>query len=213
MFKKFRKKISAITKGDLIFTFPNGEKLYLLKDDYLVRLPNEKYQMIQENQNYLAFLGLTKTNLIAMNKKLTELSEQLKIEVQVAKRGISNLQNIENISKSIEEISLFAPKQLGEFDRANELLITNTFDFYFFFEDEDPLIKNEQTLERKRFYLKEYPFFNGFFLQILKKNKKISQDTYSESIQFVLMSATLEEIKEQMKGELTQMNLTNNKKN
>ena len=58
MWNPFKKKINKY--ADHIFTFPNGKKLYQIKEDYFEKLPAKKLLWIQENSNYLAYLGVSK---------------------------------------------------------------------------------------------------------------------------------------------------------
>jgi len=186
MFSKLKQKVKTFKYGELIFTFPNGKRLYIIKDKALQNLSAKEYRILQENHNYLAYLGITKTNLTAMLK---------------------NLDSNSNDSLKVKEIVKVAERSYGEFDRATELMILNTFDMFFFFEDEDIFVKSDEILERKRYYLNEYPFFNNFFFQLVKKKFPNLTDTWNMSIQFALAVTTLNVIVKELAEEFRQNNL------
>lgn len=189
--------------GEQKFKFPDGKKLYLIKDNYLHKLSAKLYQDIQENHNYLSYLGVSKTNFVASHENIDKYSAELELELDIGNRTKFDYNKLKSINKKIRDAVIFNKKQYKEFDNANEILMLNVFDLYYFFEDENPFKKNAETLERKRYYLDKYPYFKGFFLQELKKNKNYCNDTWNELTQFVLSRATLMAIKE----ELTYSNL------
>lgn len=201
MFKKIKDKLFITRFGELVFTFPNGKKLYTIKDNSLHKIPAKNYNQLQENHNYLAFLGATKANIIANNKLIADYCS----------RGLKGENTYESINKLIGTRDIF----LTEYDSAIERLVLNTFDAFFFFENENPFETNEakraKTLELKRKYLNDYPYFNSFFFQLVKKRYKNLLDIWSESIDFALAQITLSQMIKEMKQEVTQLNLQTTK--
>ena len=203
MFNKIKNKIKALRYGDLIFTFPNGKKLYTIKDNSLFNLPAKVYTNLEENNNYIAFLGVSKTNIEASNKMIERLCDS----------GI----NGENNYDKIKEVLGIKNRLLSEYDRATQLLMESTFDAFFFFEDENPFEtdfdKRAEFLELKKYYLENYPYFKSFFFQLLKKRHKNLQDIWNESINFALAQVTFGQIIKELKLELTQTDTADNKQN
>jgi hypothetical protein len=77
--KYFKKDFTAKKYCDLFYTFPDGTKLYKIKDSYIEKLPAKKLLSIQENSNYIAFLGISKSMLEASQNKCERLSVECEI--------------------------------------------------------------------------------------------------------------------------------------
>jgi len=190
-FKKNYKK-----SGNLFFTFPDGAKLYRIKDSEAMKLPNKLLATIQENSNYLGFLGLTKANLNVSVKKLKEKLPEYKHT------------NSENTFNDIMKILDFIDISGKEYDRASKAIIVNLFDLYFYFEDENPFIKSEETLEKKQYYLDNYVYFQNFFFQQLKLHFKDYMITLEDSINYAILQTSMTEFISQLSQPPTNDNQT-----
>lgn len=173
-FKKNYKK-----SGDLFFTFPDGEKLYRIKDSEAIRLPNKLLQAIQENSNYISYLGLTKANLNVSVKKMKEKMPEYK--------HTHNEDTYQDIMKILDFIDVSG----REYDRASQAILVNLFDLYFYFENENPFEKTDETLEKKKYYLDNYVYFQNFFFQNLKQHFKDYMITLEDSISYAILQTSL----------------------
>jgi len=72
--------------------------------------------------------------------------------------------------------------------------MVSLFDMFFFFEDEDVLTWSEETMERKRYYLNEYPYFRNFFFQKLNDYTSLYRSTFQNSIHYALAQTAVQEI-------------------
>jgi len=68
------------------------------------------------------------------------------------------------------------------------------FDLFFFFEDEDIFEKTDETLELKRYYLNQYPYFRNFFFQKLNDYTDIYKVTFQNCIHFALAQTAIQEV-------------------
>lgn len=187
MFKWFKKK--ATRYGDHVFTFPDGRKLYQIKEDYFEKLPAAKLRTIQENSNYIAFLGISKSTLEAGHRMIKDKIYEIGLLSQ--KRDKTELnKTIEDAKKLIEGIDTTRK----EYDGMNEAIMVSTFDLFYFFEGEDIFSTNEETLELKRHYLNEYPYFRNFFFQKLNGHLSDFKITYQNCINFALAQTAIQEV-------------------
>jgi len=165
-------------KGELFFTFPDGKKLFRVKDSDLLKLPAKQFLNIQENSNYLGFLGVTKQNLQISVKNLDE---------RFAK--IEQSQNIEEINVIISEckkVTEFLKINTSEFDRASDAIALNLFDLFFYFQGENPIERSFESMELKKYYLDTYPYFKVFFFQEVQKYYKDFAPSLLNYIDFAL---------------------------
>lgn len=187
MFNWFKKK--ATRYGDHVFTFPDGRKLYQIKEDYFEKLPAAKLRTIQENSNYIAFLGISKSTLEAGHRMIKDKIYEIGLLSQ--KRDKTELnKTIEDAKKLIEGIDTTRK----EYDGMNEAIMVSTFDLFYFFEGEDIFRTNEETLELKRHYLNEYPYFRNFFFQKLNGHLSDFKITYQNCINFALAQTAIQEV-------------------
>ncbi len=187
MFNWFKKK--ATRYGDHVFTFPDGRKLYQIKEDYFEKLPAAKLRTIQENSNYIAFLGISKSTLEAGHRMIKDKIYEIGLLSQ--KRDKTELnKTIEDAKKLIEGIDTTRK----EYDGMNEAIMVSTFDLFYFFEGEDIFSTNEETLELKRHYLNEYPYFRNFFFQKLNGHLSDFKITYQNCINFALAQTAIQEV-------------------
>jgi tRNA 2-selenouridine synthase SelU len=187
MFNWFKKK--ATRYGDHVFTFPDGKKLYQIKEDYFEKLPAAKLRTIQENSNYIAFLGISKSTLEAGHRMIKDKIYEIGLLSQ--KRDKTELnKTIEDAKKLIEGIDTTRK----EYDGMNEAIMVSTFDLFYFFEGEDIFRTNEETLELKRHYLNEYPYFRNFFFQKLNGHLSDFKITYQNCINFALAQTAIQEV-------------------
>jgi tRNA 2-selenouridine synthase SelU len=187
MFNWFKKK--ATRYGDHVFTFPDGRKLYQIKEDYFEKLPAAKLRTIQENSNYIAFLGISKSTLEAGHRMIKDKIYEIGLLAQ--KRDKTELnKTIEDAKKLIEGIDTTRK----EYDGMNEAIMVSTFDLFYFFDGEDIFRTNEETLELKRHYLNKYPYFRNFFFQKLNGRLSDFKITYQNCINFALAQTAIQEV-------------------
>ena len=187
MFNWFKKKSTRY--GNHVFTFPDGKKLYQIKEDYFEKLPAAKLRTIQENSNYIAFLGISKSTLEAGHRMIKDKIYEIGLLSQ--KRDKTELnKTIEDAKKLIEGIDTTRK----EYDGMNEAIMVSTFDLFYFFEGEDIFSTNEETLELKRHYLNEYPYFRNFFFQKLNGHLSDFKITYQNCINFALAQTAIQEV-------------------
>lgn len=187
MLNIFKKKTCKY--GKHIFTFPNGKKLYQLKEDYFEKLPNSKLISIQENSNYIAHLGVSKTTLEAGHKMIKENAFEIK--------SLSRSRNKAELeAKCDDQIKLIEQIETTrkEYDNTNEAIMVSLFDLFFFFEGENIFEKTDETLELKRYYLNQYPYFRNFFFQKLNDYTDIYKVTFQNCIHFALAQTAIQEV-------------------
>lgn len=175
--------------GKYIFTFPNGKKLYQLKEDFFEKLPNSKLISIQENSNYIAHLGVSKTTLEAGHKMIKENAFEIK--------SLSRSRNKAELeAKCDDQIKLIEQIETTrkEYDNTNEAIMVSLFDLFFFFEGENIFEKTDETLELKRYYLNQYPYFRNFFFQKLNDYTDIYKVTFQNCIHFALAQTAIQEV-------------------
>lgn len=183
----FKKKTKP--QGKHIFTFPDGRKLMQINDEDLERLPSEKLRTIQENANYIAYLGISKHTLIEAHKMVKNTAYEAR--VLAGGRDKAATQNkIDDIIKVIEQMDITRTT----FDGINETILVSTFDLFFFFEDENPFTWSTESLERKRKYLNDYPFFRSFFFQKASEYMGDYSSILSNATRYALAQTQAQEI-------------------
>lgn len=155
---KLFNRIKQYQYGTLEFTFPDGKKLYRLKEEYIQKLPAEKILDIQANNNSLAFLGVAKDTLGAAVSKINNGVKEAKI---LYKKGMDVTGHLEEI----DTISTYIDINVKEHERIQEHIVVSILDMFFFFDGESYFEKSLQTMELKRHYLRTYPYFSSFFFQ------------------------------------------------
>jgi hypothetical protein len=197
MFKLFRKR-KANKYGKHIFTFPNGERLYQLKEDHFEKLPAKKLSYIQENSNYIAFLGISKSTLEVGHRMIKDHAYQI--------TALSEFKDKDKMkSKCMDLVKLVdqIDTTREEYDKANEAIMVSLFDLFFYFEDENIFVWNEETMERKRHFLNTYPYFKSFFFQKLNDYMLLYKVTFQNCINFALIQANVQETVNQVAKELS----------
>jgi hypothetical protein len=175
--------------GKHIFTFPDGKKVYQLDEQYFEKLPSKKLLSIQENSNYIAFLGVSKTTLEAGHKMIKDKAYEAKAIIK--DRDRTKLERIiDEQVKLIEQIETTRK----EYDGTNEAILVSLFDLFFYFDDEDMFTWSEESMERKRHYLNSYPYFRSFFFQRLNAYMTAYKITLQNCIHFALAQSTIQEI-------------------
>jgi len=190
MFFKRKKKNDI---GNLIFTFPDGKKLYQVKDEYLEKLPAEKLRTIQENANYIAYLGVSKHTLIEGQKMVKIAAYEARV-LAAGRDKANTIDKIDDIIKLQEQMEV--TRQM--YDGTNETILVSTFDLFFFFEDENPLTWSHETLERKRKYLNEYPLFRSFFFQKVNDYMGVYKNILQNVINYALIQTQIQEIAKEL---------------
>lgn len=173
--------------GMHIFTFPDGERLYQLREDYFERLPNAKLEYIQENANYIAYLGISKHTLYAAIDKIADLTEQIKSVVSLK-------QDPAKLIESQKKVLGYIRDNTANYDKTQEHIIVSLFDMFFFFEDENIFAWSEEALEKKRHYLNEYPYFRNFFLRRLESYQTTFRVTYESAIRLAIQQTAIQEV-------------------
>ena len=191
----FKKK--ADRYGTHIFTFPNGKKLFQIKEEYFEKLPAEKLRSIQENSNYIAFLGISKTTLEAGHSMIKRIANEISV-LSDNKSKAEREKKIQDLNRVIDQIDTTRK----EYDHTNEAIMVSLFDLFYYLEGETPFIWSEQNLEAKRYYLNEYPYFRSFFFQKLNDFTTGYKVTYQNCINLALAQSTIQEV-------VKDLNLTN----
>ena len=184
--KKFNKNLKY---GSLFFTFPNGEKLYLLNESEFESIQNTKLIHIQENANYIAHLGVSKSTLQNAVSRLKMI--QYEILALSEMKDKSKLR--EKIQESITSIS-FIDNTQREYDEISDIIMLSMFDLFFYFDGENPFIKSFEMLEKKKYMLAQYPQFRHFFFQKLNNYITASKITYQNAIHFALIQTQIQEV-------------------
>ena len=155
--KKFNKNLKH---GTLFFTFPNGEKLYLLNESEFESIKNTKLIHIHEYANYIAHLGVSKSTLQNAISKLKMI--QYEILALSEMKDKSKLR--EKIQESITSIA-FIDNTQREYDEISDIIMLSMFDLFFYFDGENPFVKSFEMLEKKKYMLAQYPQFRHFFFK------------------------------------------------
>lgn len=175
--------------GNHIFTFPDGARLYQLKEEYFETVQNHKLRIIQENSNYIAHLGVSKSTLEAGIENIKKMSHEASALNSMRKRE-DVTKKLDDLVKAIEFIDLTRK----EYDGTQETIMVSLFDLFFYFDGENPYIQDPITLEKKRYYLNEYPYFRNFFFQKLNDYSEACKVTFKNSILFASAQTAIQEI-------------------
>ena len=189
MIKKIRnyfRKRKAIKHGTMIFTFPDGERLYQLKEDYFEKLPNAKLEYIQENANYIAHLGISKYTLFSAVKKVRELQEEVKALIRLKQDPTKQIGQIDKILGYIDG-------NTRDYEKTQSQVVISLFDMFFFFEDEDIFTWSEEALEKKKWYLDNFPYFKNFFFRKLEDYQTAYKITFESAIRYAIQQAGIQE--------------------
>lgn len=187
IFNLFKKKI---IKKPPFFTFPDGKVLYQIDESDLHNANAKQYLFIQENINYLAYLGVTKHTINASIKKAQDELNEIKVLHK----------NKHNFSfDKLQTILDYLGKTRSEFDDYNEELLVNIFDLFFYFKGEDKYKRDAQTIELKRYYLNTYPKFRDFFFQNVKAKYPQLMTTYEPFIRYAISQVNLMQIIKELK--------------
>lgn len=179
--------------GNHIFTFPDGQKLYQLKEDHFEKLPNVKLEYIQENTNYIAHLGVSKQTLFAaVDKTETRLNE---MSVVMKMKGYKDSQiDLARLLGEALTVIKYIKSNTAENEKIQEHILVSMFDMFFFFEGENIFEWSEEALEKKRFYLNEYPYFRNFFFRKLENYSTAYKDTYDNVIRYAIIQTGIQSV-------------------
>lgn len=209
MFKYF-KRYKANKYGKHIFTFPDGERLYQLNEDYFDRLPARKLSYIQENSNYIAFLGVSKATLESGHRMIKDLSYQI-VALTEMKDKVKLKDKAFDLVKLIDKID--TTRQ--EYDGTNETIMVSLFDLFFYFEGEDlfnhDIDKHNEIMEKKRAYLNNYPYFKSFFFRKLNDYMSLYKVTFQNCINFALIQTQVQEVVKEVSKELNHTDTSQHK--
>lgn len=192
--------------GKLVFTFPDGRKVFQIKDDYVEQLPAKKLLFIQENSNYIAYLGVSKSTMEAAHSTIKQKAFELfgYVELDNKAKLQERCNDIVKVVEALDSTRL-------EYDNTNETIMLSLFDLFFFFDNETPLTYSEQSLEQKRYYLNEYPFFRNFFFQKLNDFTSAYKVILQNVINFALIQTRVAQEVAEISKELTSTNIEPNK--
>jgi len=175
--------------GTHIFTFPDKKKLYQLKEDHFEKLPNYKLEYIQENSNYIANLGVGKQTLLVANNKSISLNDQV--------NALIDLKKYDEAKKKLAEQKTtltYIGVNVEETEKTQEHILVTMFDMFFYFDDEPMFKFSEESLERKRYYLNEYPYFRNFFFRKLENYSTAYKDTYENVIRYAIIQTGIQSV-------------------
>lgn len=172
--------------GKHIFTFPDGQRLYQLKEDYFEKLPNAKLEYIQENANYIAHLGISKYTLFSAVDKVKSLQEEVKALIRLKQDPTKQIEQIDKILGFIDS-------NTKDYEEKQKHIVVSLFDMFFFFEDEDIFKWSEEALEKKRQYLDDYPYFRNFFFRKLEDYQTVYKVTFQSAIRYAIAQTGIQE--------------------
>jgi len=191
----FKRKFTAKKYCDFFYKFPDGTKIYKLKEDYFEKLPAKKLLSIQENSNYVAFLGISKSMLEASQEKIERLS--IEAEILTEKRS----KNAEILAKQKEVTEAIRAQKVTktEYDNTISTILLSVFEMFFYFENE-PLFASDVEFwtEKKRDYLNKYPSLRGFFFKSLESFTSDLKITYSNVINLAVAQTAIQELIKQL---------------
>lgn len=177
-------KYRANKYGELFFTFPDGEKVYKLKEDFHERLPREKLKFIEENTNFIAQVGVSANIIKVSMVKALELNREIKAH------NDSKLDASKKIDEQHTVLKFVVEGTEMHMEKTEDIMVT-MFDMFFFFEGENVFEQSEEDLEKKRHYLNEYPYYKGFFLRQLEMHSGIYRNTLNSVIQYAILQTSL----------------------
>ena len=191
----FKKNFTAKKYCNLFYTYPDGRKVYKLREDYFEKLPARKLLSIQENSNYIAFLGISKSMLEASQEKCERLSIECEMlaekkakhtEILVKQKELTGAIRAQRVSKS-------------EYDNAVSTVLLSIFEMFFYFEKEPLFAKDDEYwTELKREYLNKYPTLRGFFFKSLESYLSDLKITYNNAINLAVAQTSIQELIKQL---------------
>lgn len=203
MLKGLRHRRRAKKFGVHVFTFPDGARLYQLKEDYFERLPNAKLEYIQENANLLAYLGVSKYTFQAANHKALDKNHEAKALIRLKKYA-----EAEKVLDQQETAIKVMDNNVLEFEKTNHTILVSLFDMFFFFEDEDVFKWTEEALDRKSEYLSRYPYFQNFFFKRVADYQTVYNLTFANATRYAIKQTSLQEVLKDLKSTDISENVT-----
>jgi len=192
--KYFKKDFTAKKYCDLFYTFPDGTKLYKIKDSYIEKLPAKKLLSIQENSNYIAFLGISKSMLEASQNKCERLSVECEILTERKAKHTEILAKQKELTATIQAQKI----SKSEYDNTISTVMLSIFEMFFYFEDEPLFVNDEFWTEKKREYLNKYPTLRGFFFKSLKNYTTGLRFTWDNAINLAVAQTSIQEFIKQL---------------
>ena len=192
--KYFKKDFTAKKFCDLFYTFPDGTKIYKIKDSYIEKLPAKKLLSIQENSNYIAFLGISKSMLEASQDKCERLS--IECEILTEKKA----KHAEILAKQKELTSTIQAQKISksEYDNAISTVMLSIFEMFFYFEKEPLFVNDEFWTEKKRELLNKYPSLRGFFFKSLENHTTDLKVTWHNATNLAVAQTSIQELIKQL---------------
>lgn len=192
--KYFKKDFTAKKYCDLFYTFPDGTKIYKIKDSYIEKLPAKKLLSIQENSNYIAFLGISKSMLEASQDKCERLS--IECEILTEKKA----KHAEILAKQKELTSTIQAQKISksEYDNAISTVMLSIFEMFFYFEKEPLFVNDEFWTEKKRDLLNKYPSLRGFFFKSLESYTTDLKVTWHNATNLAVAQTSIQELIKQL---------------
>jgi len=192
--KYFKKDFTAKKYCDLFYTFPDGTKLYKIKDSYIEKLPAKKLLSIQENSNYIAFLGISKSMLEASQNKCERLSVECEILTEKKAKHTEILAKQKELTSTIQAQKI----SKSEYDNAISTVMLSIFEMFFYFEKEPLFVNDEFWTEKKREYLNKYPSLRVFFFKSLESYTSDLKITWDNAINLAVAQTTIQELIKQL---------------
>jgi len=192
--KYFKKDFTAKKYCDLFYTFPDGTKLYKIKDSYIEKLPAKKLLSIQENSNYIAFLGISKSMLEASQNKCERLSIECEILTERKAKHTEILAKQKELTSTIQAQKI----SKSEYDNAISTVMLSIFEMFFYFEKEPLFVNDEFWTEKKREYLNKYPSLRVFFFKSLESYTSDLKITWDNAINLAVAQTTIQELIKQL---------------
>ena len=192
--KYFKKDFTAKKYCDLFYTFHDGTKIYKIKDSYIEKLPAKKLLSIQENSNYIAFLGISKSMLEASQDKCERLS--IECEILTEKKA----KQAEILAKQKELTSTIQAQKISksEYDNAISTVMLSIFEMFFYFEKEPLFVNDEFWTEKKRELLNKYPSLRGFFFKSLESYTTDLKVTWHNATNLAVAQTSIQELIKQL---------------
>jgi len=192
--KYFKKDFTAKKYCDLFYTFPDGTKIYKIKDSYIEKLPAKKLLSIQENSNYIAFLGISKSMLEASQNKCERLSVECEILTERKAKHTEILAKQKELTSTIQAQKI----SKSEYDNAISTVMLSIFEMFFYFEKEPLFVNDEFWTEKKREYLNKYPSLRVFFFKSLESYTSDLKITWDNAINLAVAQTTIQELIKQL---------------
>ncbi len=193
--KYFKKDFTAKKYCDLFYTFPDGTKIYKIKDSYIEKLPAKKLLSIQENTNYIVRLGVSKSILEVSQEKIERLSIECEIMTERKAKHTEILAKQKELTGYIKAQRL----SIAEDSNTTSTILLSIFEMFFYFEDEPLFVNDEFWTEKKRDLLNKYPSLRGFFFKSLENYTTDLNITWKNVTSFAVAQTTIQEFIKQLK--------------